>query len=274
MTSDFVGEVDDIVAPTLRGFGLTPDGIFDGFDNGGRRLAICFFRGSDCKLQIYSWEREGETNCMIAPAYAANEFGPLSKSKRWQFLTKFVARPDLPLDELARAARVDFESHALPLQWVKARIEACYPEARDGVLAMRSRQPGMMNSTTDMPVTGADGIYRGQRYRMLFGNNDWVALRADSDAEMPDAFARTERFAKVPAAVVDGVIEVWVRGTVRGETVSLQRQLPDGRVSVGFVGSPDAAAELGLDGDQHMGWTGVFAPEEIGFIHVLETRRA
>ena len=135
----------------------------------------------------------------------------------------------------------------------------------------------------DMPVTGAVAEYRGRRYRILFGSADWIALHVDSDAEVPDAFDRgarklapdgTEPWAKVPFSVIDGIIDVRVKGTIDGEVVSVQRQLSDGRVRVGFVGSPVAAKRLGLEGDQHMGWTGLFDPGDIDDIHVEETRRA
>lgn len=134
-----------------------------------------------------------------------------------------------------------------------------------------------------MPVTRAEAEYMGTRYRILFGNSDSLALGAEVDAEMPDAFARGERalapagsepWAKVPVSVIDGVIDVRVWGTVRGENVSLERQLSDGRVQVGFVGAPAAAQKLGLDGDQHMGWTGLFEPEEFSNIRTEESRRA
>lgn len=136
---------------------------------------------------------------------------------------------------------------------------------------------------TEMPVSRALAEYRGSRYRLLFGNSEWYAIRVDSDVKIPDAIARgerrwepagTEQWAKVPVSAIDGVVEVRVKGYVRGQKVSLESQLSDGRVRVGFVGSPAAAEELGLDGDQHMGWTGVFDPEELTDITVEETRRA
>lgn len=135
----------------------------------------------------------------------------------------------------------------------------------------------------ELPVTGAVAEYRGARYRIVFGTAEWVALQADRDAVIPDAFARgerqlaptgTEQWAKVPMAVVDGVIDVRVKGTVQGEAVSLQRQLPDGRVRVGFVGSPSAARKLGLEGDQYQGWTGLFNSDDFSDIQVKESRRA
>jgi hypothetical protein len=52
------------------------------------------------------------------------------------------------------------------------------------------------------------------------------------------------------------------------------RRLPDGRINVEFVGHPAPARELGLYGDQYMGWTGLFSPEGFDDIHVEETPRA
>jgi hypothetical protein len=136
---------------------------------------------------------------------------------------------------------------------------------------------------SEIPVTGAVAEYRGRRFRILFGGGDWVALHADTESEIPDAFARGEApdgpghydpWAKVPMSVLDGIVDVVVSGTLAGHTVSLRWRLPDGRIGVEFVGPPAAARELGLDGDQYMGWTGLFAPEAFSNIRVKETRRA
>lgn len=135
---------------------------------------------------------------------------------------------------------------------------------------------------TPLPMTGAVAEYRGIRYRILFANSDWLALRVNSDAVVPDAIARGERrldpagveqWAKVPVDAIDAVIDVRVSGLVGGQRISLQEQMSDGRVRVGFVGSPVAAKALGLEGDQHMGWVGLFEPDEISHIEVTETRR-
>ena len=135
----------------------------------------------------------------------------------------------------------------------------------------------------EVPVPGVMAEYRGSRYRILFRKPGWVALRVDQNVDIPDAIARGERrwepsgveqWAKVPTSTVDGEIEVRVRGSVRGQAVSVQGQLSDGRVRVSFVGSPAAAEELGLEGDQHMGWIGLFQPCDIHDVQVEEKRRA
>ena len=134
----------------------------------------------------------------------------------------------------------------------------------------------------EVPVTGAIAQYRGKRFRIVFSGDDWVALRAKPGPEVPDGFqsgessvglGHYEPWVKVPRSALDGVVAVRVSGTLGGHTVSLQRQLPDGRIVVGFIGSPAVAREIGLAGDQHMGWTGVIDPEELKDIRVEETRR-
>ena len=109
-----------------------------------------------------------------------------------------------------------------------------------------------------------------------------MALLADPDDDMPDAFARgesrvgpdhNESWAKVPRVARDGVVQVRVSGTLAGHSVALQQRLPDGRIGVEFVGPPAIARAIGLIGDQYMGWTGLVAPDELKDIHVEETRR-
>lgn len=135
----------------------------------------------------------------------------------------------------------------------------------------------------EIPVTGAVAEYRGQRFRILFSGNDWVALNVGPEVELPDAFARGEApaepghydpWAKVPRSALDGVIQVSVSASLAGHTVYLRRRLRDGRIGVEFVGPPQIARELGLDGDQHTGWTGVVDPDRLQDIRLEETRRA
>ncbi len=130
-------------------------------------------------------------------------------------------------------------------------------------------------------MTGAFAEYCGQRIPIMFGADDWVALAVQPDVEIPDAFARGtsrrfgryEPWAKVPRAAIDGVVSVTATGTLAGHTVSLNGRHPDGRVLVWFVGDPAAARKIGLEGDQHMGWSGIVNPDDLTDIHVEETRR-
>lgn len=45
---------------------------------------------------------------------------------------------------------------------------------------------------SEVPMTGVLAEYRGRRYRVLFGGDDWVALQAAAETALPDAFARGE----------------------------------------------------------------------------------
>jgi hypothetical protein len=133
---------------------------------------------------------------------------------------------------------------------------------------------------SDIPVTGALAEYRGRRFRILFGGDDWVALAVESDVELPDGFAdgespngpgHYERWVKVPRTALDLVVQVRASGTLRGHNVSLRRRLPDGRIGIEFVGPPSVARELGLDGDQYLGWTGLVDPDELENVQAEET---
>ena len=135
----------------------------------------------------------------------------------------------------------------------------------------------------DIPVTGTLGEYHGKRCRILFGGDDWVALPAEPDVDMPDAIERGEsrvgperyeQWAKLPMSALDGIIDTVVSATLAGHTVSVDEQMPDGAISVSFIGPPAVAREIGLQGDQYIGWTGLVAPDELTDIRVEETRRA
>jgi hypothetical protein len=134
----------------------------------------------------------------------------------------------------------------------------------------------------EVPTPGAVAIYRGAKLPILFGGDDWVALEIDRDTVVPDATERGtapmansgyEPWAKVPVSALDGVIDVVVTARLEGHHVSLLGRRPDGRVEVEFVGPPSVARELGLGGDQYMGWTGLFDPEQLEDIQVEEMRR-
>jgi hypothetical protein len=133
-TSEFSTEVQTIVGPVLEQFGFVLDEVDDSPDEGGRRQHIVYFRSNDCKVQVYESAREGEVNCMIAPIDVPNEFG--LRARKWQFLTRFSKRPDLPLAELAELARAEYKSYSNPLEWVRDRIVKYYDAAHKGILEM------------------------------------------------------------------------------------------------------------------------------------------
>lgn len=133
MTTSFLEEVQAIVGPLLGELGFVLDDVDDSPDRGGRRH-IVYYRSDDCKVQVYASSREGEVNSMIAPLDAPNDFG--LRAEKWQYFTQFSKRPDLPLEELVRAARTEYESYANPLQWVRDRIADNFERAHAGILKM------------------------------------------------------------------------------------------------------------------------------------------
>jgi hypothetical protein len=134
VASDFSQEVQEIVGPVLESFGFALYGSDDSPDEGGRYQHVVYYRSGDCKIQIYQSGREGETNCMIAPLDAPDSFG--LRAEKWQFLTRFSKRPDLPLAELAELARSEYNAYANPLEWVRERIADSYEAAHAGILEM------------------------------------------------------------------------------------------------------------------------------------------
>lgn len=134
MASEFSEEVQTIVGPVLEGLGFAFYGSDDSPDEGGRYQDIVFYRSDDCKIQIYQSGREGETNCMIAPLDAPDSFG--LRADKWQYLLRFSKTPDLPLAELARLTRAEYNAYANPLEWVRDRIAKYYPAAHTGILEM------------------------------------------------------------------------------------------------------------------------------------------
>ncbi len=135
----------------------------------------------------------------------------------------------------------------------------------------------------EIPVSAVEAEYRGKRLPIVFSGKDWVALQAGADVEVPDAIAygeapvgdgHYESWAKVPWSAVSAVIDVDVTGVLSGHRVSLRGRMPDGRIRVWFIGSPAIARQIGMEGDQYMGWSGLFEPEVFEDIEVRETRRA
>ncbi|MBU9767041.1 hypothetical protein FR943_24795 [Mycobacterium sp. TNTM28] len=134
----------------------------------------------------------------------------------------------------------------------------------------------------NVPVSGPYAEYCGSRFLILSSGDGWVALRADSEAEVPNAFERGEScpgtlyaapWAKVPTAALDEIVDVDVTGSLAGHRVSLRNLLSDGRIRVWFIGDPAVAEDIGLKGDRHDGWTGSFDPEDFSDIQIVETRR-
>jgi hypothetical protein len=130
----FSAEVDRVVGPILVARGFVLDEIDDRPDAGGRERGIVYYRSDDCKIQVYYSSREGETNVMIAPVDAINGFG--LNTPKWRFLGRFAERPHGSLHDIARMARLEYESYADPLEWVRDRVVRFFDAAHAGILAM------------------------------------------------------------------------------------------------------------------------------------------
>src|SRR5215813_5534446 len=105
VVDDFLQEVQTIVGPFLSDLGFTVDEVDGAVDEGGPTGSVAYYRGQDCKIQIYHSSREGEVNAMIAPLDAQNEYGPYDRSGKWHYFNDFAEMPDLPVEELVRKLR-------------------------------------------------------------------------------------------------------------------------------------------------------------------------
>lgn len=136
MNNSFVDDVVSIIGPNLLRRGFVVDEIDQDVDEGGRRGAVVYFRGPDCKLQVYWSAREREINCMVGPLEAPNEHGLYNRSEQWHYLNDFVPTPDIPLEELVkrlRSERKNFENQTTWLQWISERIDRYYDSALKGI---------------------------------------------------------------------------------------------------------------------------------------------
>lgn len=134
MESGFSDQVREIIEPYLSSIGFDLDAIDNNVDEGGRRGTAVFYRGEDCKIQVYYSSREGEINAMIGPLDAPNEHGLYNQSRKWHYFNDFADEPKLPLEELVRNLRderANFESTPKWLEWIKReRIQRYFDSAR------------------------------------------------------------------------------------------------------------------------------------------------
>jgi len=132
--SGFSDQVREIIEPYLSSIGFDLDAIDNNVDEGGRRGTAVFYRGEDCKIQVYYSSREGEINAMIGPLDAPNEHGLYNQSRKWHYFNDFADEPKLPLEELVRNLRderANFESTPKWLEWIKReRIQRYFDSAR------------------------------------------------------------------------------------------------------------------------------------------------
>lgn len=139
MADDFVREVQTTVGPFLSERGFAVDEVDSAVDEGGPKGSVVYYRGQDCKIQIYYSSREGEINAMIAPLDASNEYGLYNRSGKWRFFNDFTEMPDLTVEELVaelREQRANFETTQKRLDWLKReRIARYFDSARAAIVA-------------------------------------------------------------------------------------------------------------------------------------------
>ncbi|MFE6508632.1 hypothetical protein ACFVDI_16265 [Nocardioides sp. NPDC057767] len=116
-----------------------------------------------------------------------------------------------------------------------------------------------------MRTSGIYFSYRGHDYQQSFSGDAWIGLdvAAPDPSEFPDAieFGMTDEqhWVKLPREVVEDRRKETVQAKWRDAVVIVDSQVSDTEVLLAYVGPPAKAKELGMDGDQYMGWT-VVAP--------------
>ncbi|MFC7493022.1 MULTISPECIES: hypothetical protein [unclassified Nocardioides] len=112
-----------------------------------------------------------------------------------------------------------------------------------------------------MQVGGFYVDYRGRRHRDLFRSAVWVGVPAAAgrdDEQFPDALEYGESggvsWVKLPVEALERRVKVTVEATWRDEPVTVVGPVIDGTVLLNYDRSPARARELGMEGDQHMGW--------------------
>lgn len=124
-------ELDQFLGPALSCAGLEIDEVQDDLTYGDRRAWATFYRGSDCKLQVYWSARNGGFNFMLAPLDAPNEFGLVNQSKAWQFML-WLSDTD---DQLTTPG-MDADDNEI-MAWLKDLFEIHFGPARTALLSGR-----------------------------------------------------------------------------------------------------------------------------------------
>ncbi|CAJ1497925.1 hypothetical protein [[Mycobacterium] holstebronense] len=137
LVNEFIEEVRRIVDPFLSGLGFAVEEVDEFVDEGGLTSSVAYYRGPDCKIQVYHYSREGEINAMIAPLSAPNELGAYGRSKKWRHLSDFADTADLPLEVLVRKLREEraaCDTTSKRLEWLTRRIAEDLDSARTAIV--------------------------------------------------------------------------------------------------------------------------------------------
>jgi hypothetical protein len=63
-------------------------------------------------------------------------FGLLDRSGKWQYLARFIARPDLSITQLAGLSKLTYENDEERVESVRNGIVENYPSAHTGIFKM------------------------------------------------------------------------------------------------------------------------------------------
>lgn len=118
--------------------------------------------------------------------------------------------------------------------------------------------------------------YRGTTYVESFVGDDWVATELDgrSPDDFPDAIefgeGRSGPWVKLPISALTRLWRETVHARWRGAdvTVGSRRVVTASKVVLYFIGPPKVARELGMEGDQYMGWSIVVPADEVEVVNV------
>lgn len=122
-------ELDQFLSPALSEAGLEMDEVQDGLIYGDRRAWATYYRGSDCKLQVYWSARNGGFNFMLAPLDAPNELGLSNQSKAWQFMLRLSDAHDQ-----LKTPGMSADDNEI-MAWLKDLFEIHFRSARAALLA-------------------------------------------------------------------------------------------------------------------------------------------
>lgn len=131
----FADKVQAIIGPSLSRRGFTFDHVL-AVDEGGRAGFAAFFQNTICLVQVYWSARAHDLNCMIAAPGAPYVHGLYDRSAQWRYLNTFVARPDIPPEQLIDRVRSDeahFKNHDGWLVWLATRVDEYYESAVAGI---------------------------------------------------------------------------------------------------------------------------------------------
>lgn len=122
-------DLGQFLGRTLSGAGLEMDEVLDDLIYADRGAWAIFYRGPDCKLQLYWSARNGGLNFMLAPLDAPNEFGLSNQSRAWQSMLRLSDAHDQ-----LKTPGMSADDNEI-MAWLKDIFEIHFGPARAALLA-------------------------------------------------------------------------------------------------------------------------------------------